>query len=83
MFEICAAMFFEIPIIVLFWQQNGLSLTDIMILQSLFSIFLIIFEIPTGYFADVFGRKKALLIAGIGLFFGMAVYSIGNNFREF
>jgi len=28
--EILAGMFFSIPILVLFWQDNGLSLTEIM-----------------------------------------------------
>jgi hypothetical protein len=40
-------MLFSVPIMVLFWQQNGLSLTDIMILQSIFAIFVVILEIPT------------------------------------
>ncbi len=83
LFEICGGMFFEIPIIVLFWMENGLSLTQIMILQSIFSIFLICFEIPTGYFADVYGRRKSMLISGAGLFLGMLTYSLGDNFSEF
>ena len=36
--EIFAGMFFSIPVIVLFWQNNGLTLTEVMILQSIFAM---------------------------------------------
>ena len=32
-YQVLAGMFFSIPVIVLFWQENGLSLLDIMVLQ--------------------------------------------------
>jgi hypothetical protein len=47
LYKILSGMLFSVPIMVLFWQQNGLSLTDIMILQSIFAIFVVILEIPT------------------------------------
>ncbi|MBS1266681.1 MAG: hypothetical protein MAG795_00649 [Candidatus Woesearchaeota archaeon] len=53
------------PIVVLFWQQNGLSLTQIMVLQSLYSVCVILFEIPTGYFADVHGRRKSFVLGSV------------------
>ncbi len=58
-----SGMYFFVPIIVLFWQENGLNLTQIMILQSLFSFMVVTLEIPSGYFADVFGRKMSILIS--------------------
>ena len=76
-------MLFVIPIIVLFWQQNGLSLTQIMFLQSFFAIMAVVLEIPTGYFADIFGRKKSIVL---GIFFwamGVIGYSLSFNFFHF
>ena len=73
LFDIFGAMLFAVPIIVLFWQENGLSLTQIMILQSLFSIAMVILEIPTGYLADIYGRKNILLLSAIS--FLVAVWS--------
>lgn len=35
---------FFIPVAVLFWQENGLSMTEVMILQSLFSIAVVALE---------------------------------------
>ena len=47
------------PIIVIFFKENGLTLTQIMILQSVYSLTVALTEIPSGYFADFFGRKKS------------------------
>src|SRR3989344_6835397 len=74
---------FFTPVIVLFWQDNGLSLTKIMLLQSIFSIAVVVLEIPTGYFADVFTRKRALVIASFSVFFSMLVYGFSSNFYQF
>ncbi|MGL1892750.1 MAG: MFS transporter [Spirochaetaceae bacterium] len=82
-YKVFTGMFFFVPIMVLFWQDNGLSLTQIMLLQSIFSICTVILEIPSGYFADVFGRKKTLFIASVTGFLAMLSYSLGHNFNQF
>lgn len=82
-FQILCGLYFSVPVMVLFWQENGLSLTEIMILQSLFSIFVVLLEVPTGYFADIFGRKKSLIFASFFSFFGFLFYSLGYGFYQF
>ena len=83
LYKIFSGMFFSTPVIVLFWQQNGLSLKEVMILQSLFSIMMVALEIPSGYFADLYGRKNSIILAAVGLFVGMSFYSLGHNFWQF
>ena len=46
------------PIIVLFYEENGLGLKDIFLLKSVYSIVLVSLDIPTGYLADAWGRKN-------------------------
>lgn len=46
-----------IPTLVIFYQAHGLSMKQVMIIQAVFSISLVLIEIPSGYFADRFGRK--------------------------
>ena len=58
------------PVITIFYKENSLSMYDIFIIQACFSIAVILFEVPTGYFADVVGRKKSLVI-------GMVLGAIG------
>ena len=83
LYNIFTGMFFAVPVFVLFWQENGLSLTQVMLLQSIFAISSVILEIPTGYFADVHGRKFTLTIAGITGLIAISIYSIGYNFSQF
>ena len=49
------------PVIVLFYKENGLGLKEILLLKSVYSIVLVSLDIPTGYLADAWGRKKCLL----------------------
>jgi len=74
---------FIIPIMVLFWQQNGLSLTEIMILQSLYALSTVAFEIPTGIVADKIGRKISLTIGAFVLVLGALIYGFGYSFFQF
>ena len=83
LYKVLFGMIFPIPIMVLFWQDNGLSLTQVMILQALFAITVVFLEVPSGYFADLVGRRKTLFIAGNSLFFAVVVCSVGHNFYHF
>ncbi len=51
------------PVLLLFYQQNGLSIADFVMIQGLFQLTGIIFEIPCGYIADITSKKKVLIIA--------------------
>ncbi len=83
LFDIFGAMLFVVPIIVLFWQENGLSLTKVMVLQSIFSIAMVVLEVPTGYLADLYGRKNVLLLSALSLVAAISIYSIGFSFGAF
>ena len=71
------------PIIVLFFESKGFSLTQIMILQGTYSLFVALFEIPSGFFADIYGRKNSLVIGSIFLFLGYVIFSFFSGFNEF
>ncbi len=72
-----------IPIIVLFFQANGLTVGQIFLLQSLFSFSVIVLEVPTGYFSDKFGRKKSIIIGGIFYPIGFLIYALSSGFWGF
>ena len=71
------------PVIVLFFLENGLSMVEVMVLQSAYSVAVIGLEIPSGYAADVFGRRKTLLFGSIFMTVGIGVYSVGSGFWAF
>jgi MFS family permease len=71
------------PIIVLFFQENGLSLTQVMLLQAIYSLSVALFEIPSGYIADIFGRKQTIVLSTIFAFIGYLVFSFYGGFYAF
>ena len=71
------------PIIVLFFQEQKLGLEDIFILKSVYSVAAVALEIPSGYLADVWGRKRCLVLGCILFFFGYLCYSFTGTFSAF
>lgn len=71
------------PIIVLFYQENGLSIREVFILQSVFSVVIVLSEMPSGYFSDVFGRKLSIILGSIFGFLGFLIYSFSFGFAGF
>ena len=71
------------PIVVLFYKENGLNVTQVFILQSVYSLSIVLLEIPSGYFADVLGRKNTISLGAILGFVGYAIYSVTSGFWGF
>jgi MFS family permease len=85
------------PFFVLALREQGLSFLDIGMLVGLGSLCVNAFEVPFGAIADVYGRRRCLLVAlfayviafalfgaapGMaGLVVGMLAYSVGEAFR--
>lgn len=51
------------PVLLLFYQQNGLTIADFVMFQGIFQLTGIVFEIPCGYIADLISKKKVLILA--------------------
>ena len=71
------------PIVVPFYESNNLSMKDIMVLQAIYSIAIVVLEIPSGYLADVIGRRKTLILGAIFGTLGFATYSFSYGFLGF
>ena len=53
------------PILMLFYHDLGFTAEESFQLKAFYSIAIVIFEIPSGYAADILGRKKTLLIGSV------------------
>lgn len=71
------------PVVVLFYNENGLETYDIYLLQAGYSISVVIFEIPSGYLADIIGRRSSLIWGSILGTAGFAVLSVSHSFSGF
>ncbi|MEM6402237.1 MAG: MFS transporter [Cyanobacteria bacterium P01_D01_bin.116] len=74
---------FPIPVIILFYQNNGLSFEQSLLLKTILSLSIFIFEIPSGYFADIFGRKACLVLGGLVWILGLLFYCFQTSFTAF
>jgi len=72
------------PIIVLFFETEiNLNYFQIFLLQSIFAITIVIFEIPSGYFGDVFKRKNSLIVGFLFAFAGNFIFCFSYTFLPF
>ena len=58
------------PVMLLFYQENGLSVQDLFFFQGIFYLTSIIMEFPAGYLSDLISRKQVMLISFV-IFLGI------------
>ena len=71
------------PIIKAFYEANDLGDYELFLLHGIYSFIIAILEIPSGYIADVWGRKNALVAGMIFGTAGFASYATGEGFVGF
>lgn len=71
------------PIVVLFYQSTEMGMHEIFILKAIYSIAIVFMEIPSGWMADVWGRKKTLILGSILGSVGFLLYSFSYGFLAF
>jgi len=71
------------PVVVLFYQSNNMGMHEIFVLKSIYSIAMVAMEIPSGWLADVWGRKKSLILGSILGSVGFLIYSFSYDFWAF
>ncbi|MFT3739356.1 MAG: MFS transporter [Breznakibacter sp.] len=72
-----------VPILMLFYKDCGFSTEESFQLKAFYSIAIVIFEIPSGYMADVIGRKRTIVIGSIFGTLGFAIYSFFTGYWYF
>ena len=68
------------PVMLLFYRENGLSVSDLFLFQSIFYLSSILLEIPVGFLSDLIPKKNILLIS-VGIF--LFVATLWLNFKGF
>lgn len=71
---------FFLPVMTLFFQHVVNSVTLVALIFSIQAITFMIFEIPTGAFADLFGRRKTLIIQSFLTIVAITLLAISTNF---
>ncbi|MFB6340087.1 MFS transporter [Saccharicrinis sp. FJH62] len=71
------------PILMLYFKDTGLSTEQAFKLKAIYSVAIVLLELPSGYFADVLGKRLTLIIGAICGTLGFLFYSLGNGFWFF
>jgi MFS family permease len=66
-----------------FFLQKGLSLSQIFVLQSIFSVAFLVWELPSGLIADRLGRAFSIKLSAPIAASAMVAYGLSNQYWQF
>lgn len=72
-----------IPVFVPLLQGFGLSMSQVLQTQAMFALTIALFEVPSGYLADVWGRRKAILVGSAFNAVGFLSLLWADSFTDF
>ncbi len=76
-------MLFLLPIFALYLERNLFSITNVAIIFSVEAIAMVLLEIPTGAIADLFGRKKTIILSNFMTLSSLVFLYIGGSMLMF
>ncbi len=71
------------PVFVPLLQGYGLSMNQVLQTQALFALTIALFEVPSGYIADMWGRRRAIVIGSVFYAGGFLCLLGADSFAEF
>ena len=71
------------PIFVPLLQGHGLSMNQVLQTQALFALTVALFEVPSGYVADLWGRRRAMIAGGAISALGFLCLLQAHSFADF
>lgn len=82
-YKFISEFYLIVPILIPYYKSNLLNSTQIFTVQAAYALSILILEVPSGYLADVIGRKKTLVLGAVFTPIGLAVYVFTGSFFTF
>jgi len=76
-------LMFFLPILALYYEKTLFSLVNVALIFAISEISIVIFEVPTGSIADLFGRKKTIIASQSLALIALVFLYIGGNIFMF
>lgn len=73
-------MNFVLPIMVLFYQDKGLTIGDVFLIQGLWAVSVFFLEVPSGYIGDICSRKTVIALSFLVSVFANLLMGYGYGF---
>ena len=71
------------PILIIFLQSAFLSYKEIFLVFTIGSVISYLIEVPTGIFADLYGKRKSIIISKFGILLSYIFFFFSNSFLMF
>jgi MFS family permease len=82
-YKFISEFYLVVPILIPYYVSHGLSSTQVFTVQATYALAVLLFEVPSGYLADVAGRKTTLILGAAFMPLGLAVYAFTGRFLTF
>lgn len=80
---IAGGMLFFLPILALYFEESLFTATNVALIFAIEAIAMVVFEVPTGAIADLFGRKRTLVLANFVVLLAVLFLYIGGSMWMF
>jgi MFS family permease len=80
---IAGGMLFFLPILALYFEESLFTITNVALIFAIEAVAIVLFEIPTGAIADLFGRKRTLVMANFIVLIAVLFLYIGGSMLMF
>jgi len=74
--------YFWLPVYFLFFNSK-LDLPNVLLLESIYFASVVAMEVPSGWFSDIFGRRRTLIAASSFLCASYVLFLLANSFNTF
>jgi MFS family permease len=82
-YKFISEFYLVVPVLIPYYMAHGLSSTQVFTIQAAYALSVLVLEIPSGYLADVAGRKTTLVLGAVAMPLGLAVYAFSGTFLTF
>ncbi|MBI4508201.1 MAG: MFS transporter [Deltaproteobacteria bacterium] len=83
LFRLLSTSYLFVPIELAYATSRGLSFTQAMFLSTIYSLVVILTELPTGVLADRIGRRAAMMAGALAMVAACAVFTVAKGFPTF
>ncbi len=83
LYKFLGEFYLIVPVLIPYYQSHGLSPSQVFPIQAAYTLSILVFEIPSGYLADIIGRRKTLILGAFFFPCGLFIYSVGTTFWAF
>lgn len=74
--------YFWMPVFFLYFLEH-MEIAAVLRLEAIYYFWVVLLEVPSGYFSDRFGRRLTLLIANTALLVAYMIFFFGDGFATF